>query len=482
MKKMKKSRFNYLKMMSLLAVVFIAASCERELSDDFTLATFSTTAEIFTDAPIGMGSNFYFPYGPDATNPVGSKLTAWSVDDNVSYEGSASMRFDVPNANDPEGNFAGALFLIDGAGRNLSGFNALTFWAKASQGATISEIGFGESEFATKITNVSIGTQWTKYTIPIPDASKLTEERGMLFYSAGSINGLGYTFWLDEVKFENLSDIGQVRPFINNGSDQTGAAFVGQNLTVTGIGVTSNLGTGRDVSVVTTPNYFSFESSNPSVASANGSTVSLVGGGNATITAKIGNIQALGSLNVSSINFAPTPTDPAIDVISIFSDAYTNNPVDYFNGFWTYSTTLGKDDININGNNIIKYTDLNFVGIEFQGAKTIDASLMTHIHMDIYLEETLQPGDFIRIILQDLGSNNVFGGGDDRAGSITLTSTSPTPLVNGNWISVDVPLANFTGLSSKSNLAQIVFVTDGTNPSAIGSIKNIFVDNIYFRR
>ena len=46
------------------------------------------------------------------------------------------MRFDVPNANDPAGSYAGGAFFT-AVGRDLSGYNALTFWAKSSQAATI---------------------------------------------------------------------------------------------------------------------------------------------------------------------------------------------------------------------------------------------------------------------------------------------------------------------------------------------------------
>ena len=53
------------------------------------------------------------------------------------------MRIDVPNVGDPLGAYAGAIF-PDYSGRDLSGFDALTFWAKGSQGATINEIGFGD--------------------------------------------------------------------------------------------------------------------------------------------------------------------------------------------------------------------------------------------------------------------------------------------------------------------------------------------------
>ena len=161
----------------------INVNCERELSDDARDATFPKIAEVFIDAPVAMGSDFYFPYS-------GSKASAWSIDNQVRYKGTASMRFDIPNDNDPEGNYAGAIFRVDGAGRNLTDYDALTFYAKASQGVTIGEFGFGEdffpNKYMTTMTNVSVGTAWTKFIIPIPDASKLLQEKGMFRYAAGT--------------------------------------------------------------------------------------------------------------------------------------------------------------------------------------------------------------------------------------------------------------------------------------------------------
>jgi hypothetical protein len=47
----------------------------------------------------------------------------------VKYKGTASMRFDVPRVGDPGGSYAGAIF-PDATGRNLTGYDALTFWVK----------------------------------------------------------------------------------------------------------------------------------------------------------------------------------------------------------------------------------------------------------------------------------------------------------------------------------------------------------------
>ena len=138
---MKNRKINYLRNSLLFGlIILINISCERDLSDEAVVATYPKTAEVFTDAPVAMGSDFYFPYG-------GSKPTAWSVDSQVSYRGTASMRFDVPNANDPGGNYAGAIFRTEGAGRDLTGYDALTFYVKASQGVNIAEFGFDHDKW-----------------------------------------------------------------------------------------------------------------------------------------------------------------------------------------------------------------------------------------------------------------------------------------------------------------------------------------------
>ena len=475
---MKNRKYIYLKNTFILGLFFVATvSCEREISDEAAFATFPNTAEVFTDTPIGLGSNFYFPY-------QGSKLTAFSVDTEVSYKGAASVRIDVPNANDPEGSYAGAIFKIDGAGRNLTEYDALTFWAKSSQAAILSEVGFGEdfgaNKYQTTRQNISLTTNWVKYIIPIPDPSKLVDERGMFRYAAAGIgvqgSEVGYSFWIDELKFEKLGTIAQPRPSILKGVDKVEQSFIGSNVTLTDLTQTFNMATGINQTVTAAPSYFIFKSSNVEVARVSElGVVSIVGTGTAKITASLGSVAAAGSLTINSLGSftaAPAPIHTAGNVISIFSNAYTNQPVEYYNGYWApYQTTLGQDDIHINGNDVIKYSVLNFVGIQFT-KPTINVSQMTHFHIDIKVTNPIPSGGFLTIKLQDIGPDNTFGTSDDAAGEIKYTSTT---LVAGTWVSIDVPLFSFPGLTKKSNLAQVVFVSDAT-------IKDILVDNIYFHK
>lgn len=470
MKTLKKYTINQpLLLVLLLAVLF---GCERELSEDAVLATFSTTPEIFTDSPVGMGSDFYFPYG-------GSKATAWSVDEDEAYQGTASMRFDVPNANDAEGSYAGAIFRIDGAGRDLSNYDALTFWIKASQGVTIGELGFGEdfgaNKYITTLNDVSVGTAWQKVIIPIPDASKLTQERGMFRYSAGTqgTNGGGYTFWVDELKFEKLNTVAYPRPQILNGDNITVNSFIGVNINIEDLHQTFNLGTGKDITVSAAPGYFDFISSDSSVATVDESGVVVIqSSGSATITASLGNTDAEGSITINSLgtfDFAPTPTRDPNDVVSIFSNQYTNTNIDFFNGYWQpYQTTLSAD-FSINGDDFLNYTNFNFVGIQFSNP-TIDLSNKPNLHFNMYIPDAVPSNFDFLVTVVDFGPDNANGGNDDTRQQLFLRN-SPS-IVADSWMTVEFSLA---AMSNKSNVGLIIF--ENINFSGL---TNFYLDNIYF--
>lgn len=466
-------KINIILFSSLL--IFGTIGCVREEFEDLPRARFSRTADIFTDNFVGLGSDFYFPY-------QGAKPDVFSVDENESYKGSASIRIDVPNADDPGGNFAGAIFRIDGAGRDLQDYNVLTFYARASQAATISEIGFGQDflgdTYRAFRTNVKFTTNWQKFVIPIPDPSKLLEERGVFQFAAGGIGPegeeVGFSFWIDELRFEKLGTVAQPLPRIVNGENQSVNSFNGVTLPVTGTSVVLNVD-GFDVPVVAAPAYFNFKSSNPSVATVNNlGEVTVISAGNSRITASIGSdgnqINAIGSLIVNSegpFDAAPTPPsrNPS-DVVSIFSDAYTNVQVDNYNGFFQFATTLGGLTT-IAGENIISYTRLNFVSINMFNSPDVNVSAMTHLHLDINVRENLDPGDFIRV---QLINNN---GPTETTGSINLGNYKP--LVTEEWVSYDIPLSDFAGLGGTDDVDLIFFISDGT-------ISDIFVDNIYFYR
>lgn len=85
---------------------------------------------------------------------------------------------------------------------------------------------------------------------------------------------------------------------------------------------------------------------------------------------------------------APTPTVPAQDVISLFSDAYDDVPVQFWSTDWDESDVA---DTQVAGDPVKHYTNLRFAGIDF-GETPVDAREMTHVHMDIWTPETTGAG------------------------------------------------------------------------------------------
>lgn len=446
--------------------LFFFNGCQRD-PDVLEPATYPVIPDVFIDG-FSAGLN-YAAFG-------GSKVTAFDVDKEVKFSGTASMKIEVPDFEDPMGAYAGGTYFTS-VGRNLSDFDALTFWAKASQPANIDVVGIGNdlglSLNQATISNLPVNTNWQKYYIPIPDPGRWKAERGMFFYSEGPENRKGYTIWFDEVKFEKVGTIAHPRPFILNGQNQNTVSFVGQKLNIGDTYILFNMPNGIDQRVNVAPSYFTYTSSNEAVARVeqNGQ-ITVVGMGSAIITAKFGSKSAEGSINLNVMELppnAPIPTVPASNVISLFSNAYNNVHVDSWATGWQYSTAK-LQEIKINGDDVKLYTDLNFNGIEF-ASKTIDASQMTHFHMDIWTPESTTAPKAFKVLLVDFGANGVFGGGDDVSHELAFTANTNPALRTKQWVQLDIPLSAFTGLTTRKNLAQLVIS---------GDIRTVFVDNVYF--
>lgn len=440
--------------------------CEREL-DELEPATFPSSGEVFFDG---------FPGGLNYAAFGGSVPTAFEVDTEIKFDGTASMRFGVPDFEDPRGAYAGGTFFLD-QGRNLTGFNTISFYARATQAANIDVIGFGNdlaaNAFQTAINGLAVTTNWQKYYIPIPDPAKLTVERGLFFYSEGPENQRGYTFWIDEVQFENNGEI----------SKPTGLVFGGQVREVSGeagntfsmeVSASANLPTGVDQVIIAAPAYFDFVSSDPRVATvAPNGTVTVQDTGVAVITATLGGEAVAGSLRVNATGAAsspqtaaPIPTQAPEDVISIYSDFYQNEPIDFLNGFWEGSTTQ-SEELTVAGDGIVRYSQMNFVGIQFT-SPVIDVSGMTNIRLDIWTPDATDAGQAFRVKLFDVGPDASFGTGDDIEQEITLVNPQ---IQSEEWVSLDLPLSRFPGITNGSNLAQVVLS---------GDLPNVYVSNIFF--
>ncbi len=458
------------KRFTVFSIIFFAYACERDI-EGLSAPENSKDPNVFIDG--FSGGLLYAAFG-------GSFPAAFQVDNKETYNNSsASMRIEVPDANDARGAYAGGSFFTS-SGRNLSTYNVLTFWAKATKSATIDIVGFGNdlgaNKFTTSISGLKVNTNWKKYYIPIPDPSKLSSEKGMFFYSEGAEEGNGYTFWIDEVKFENLGTVAHPKFAIMDGKNEIKEAEVNETIKVTGLKASANLPTGIDQSVDASVAFFTFTSSDDKIATVNvNGEVNVKAAGEATITAKVGNAVATGTLLIKSAGLtpkpaapAPVPNKPSTDVISLYSNTYTNVPVDTWNTRWQFSTAE-ESFIKVQNDDVIRYRNLNFVGIEFT-SKTVNATDMTHFHIDLWTPDPVTAAKTFKVLLVDFGANNSFGGGDDSSHELSFKS----PLItSGNWVGIDVPLSTFTGLTKRGNLAQLVLS---------GDFPNVYIDNVYFHK
>ena len=171
-------------------------------------------------------------------------------------------------------------------------------------------------------------------------------------------------------------------------------------------------------------------------------------------------IEGNGTVYVDNIFFTgndPVPTGPRVsapvpeydqtEVISIFSDSYSNPEGINYNPDWGQSTSTSL--ITIDDNNTLKYENLDYQGTDF--GTSIDLTEMEFLHIDYWTEDATSLQAFI---------------------------ISPGPLekpfdisVNKNgWQSIDIPLSEYSDVVNLSDVFQIKIVGNGT----------VYFDNILF--
>lgn len=453
----------------IMLTLLLFSGCERDLTG-LELAPYPDDPEVFIDG-FGPGINYQAF--------ANSYYEAIAIDHDVVYEGTSSMSFEVPAQDDPRGWFAGGA-LVNPIGRDLSEYDALTFWVKASMPADLGTVGFGNdntgnSKYTVEMSNIRINTIWKQVIIPIPLASKLTKEGGMFHVAAAHADGDGYMIWFDDIQFERLGTIAQPRASIPS---RTVTGEVGDSLTsFSGASVIMNVA-GEDVTVSMTSNYLTFESSNDTIVSVDSlGVIRLIAAGTATLSAKLGETDASGTITIVSTppppepeTSAPSPTYAEEDVISLFSDEYsTDINVDTWSADWDVADV---EDFTIGSDTLKKYFNLVYAGINFE-TTTVDASEMTHVHLDIWTPNTLSYSSLFKIKLVDFGANGVYGDGDDSEHELTYSSFTTPALASQSWISFDIPLSSFTNLTGKSNIAQLVIS---------GGLDIVYIDNFYFHK
>ena len=151
------------------------------------------------------------------------------------------------------------------------------------------------------------------------------------------------------------------------------------------------------------------------------------------------------------------PARSASDVVSIFSDAYTNVTLSELPTTWSSS---GFEAINLNNDNVWKLTNLDFVGMVTNYATGINLSAMEKMHIDYWVPDGVTNELLVKIV-------NTVDGGED------IESLGTT--VSGTWQSIDIDMTGFDGgnLANKEKITQILIDSDG-----LAGV--VYIDNFYF--
>jgi len=172
---------------------------------------------------------------------------------------------------------------------------------------------------------------------------------------------------------------------------------------------------------------------------------------------------------------APTPpARPAADVLSFFSAAYATAPVTTWGADWGPEATP-ITDVTI-ATNATKRANMTagktFFGIVLTNYN--DLSSFTHFHIDYWFPSPVLTGQVLSFKLSNHAT---------QSGETSAIQTLPTPQA-GSWISVDVPLADFTaaaanGITLRNFIKEIVVSgarADNSQPL------DFYFDNLYFHK
>jgi hypothetical protein len=395
------------------------------------------------------------------------------------HEGARSLKINIPPQGSALGAYSGGV-LVSGASRDLTEFNALTFYARTDvAGISLNTAGFGNdnsgaSLYAVGRERVPIAQDWTFVVVPIPAPSKLIAERGMLTFAealeeAPGQPGVplypnGYNLWFDEIRFAKLDNLSVALSFIGSSIRRY---FVGSTVGLAD-GITRFDAPQGLIQLSHSSRYYDLSSSDPSVARpvARGE-IKIVGEGTANIFGALEGFNAGGTVIMNGYlpptRAAARPTLPAGRVISMFSDAYEDVPIDTWRTDWSVAEF---ENYLVAGQKTKMYTDLNYVGVDFTSA-LIDATEMSYFHLDVYapfgtkfiLKLVSFPGDL---------SSSLETAMEFRADT--------TPAFNaGSWSALEIALTDFDLPAGWdwSRMGQLVF-------QGSFDVQLVLVDNVYW--
>lgn len=169
------------------------------------------------------------------------------------------------------------------------------------------------------------------------------------------------------------------------------------------------------------------------------------------------------------------PTRNSADVISLFSDVYTDIVISEWGTSWDSAPIT---DETIAGNNVKKVSfsssqDATFLAVDFTDNR-INTNGFTHFHIDIWTETATLDKSFNHKFSNHANElpeeTSAVEFSTNNASNPSLPNPNP-----GGWISYDIPLSSLTiaggGSSDRDKIGQYVITSN---------LGVVYIDNIYF--
>lgn len=185
--------------------------------------------------------------------------------------------------------------------------------------------------------------------------------------------------------------------------------------------------------------------------------VSVIAKGGAIQTTKFEESFVVKEILAPIIAAPAPPARSASDVISIFSDAYSNVTLNELPTSWSSGNF---EAITLNNDKVWKLTNLDFIGMVTNYDTGINLSSMKKLHIDYWVPQGATNELLIKIV------NTVDGGEDVESLGTTVA---------GSWQSIDLDMTGFDGgnLANKEKITQILIDSQGITGV-------VYIDNFYF--
>ena len=360
--------------------------------------------------------------------------------------GTANTAFD-PGTGDlvlayPNFNYQGVQY---GSAQNIAAMEFLhvDIWVNGTFNPNVFVISSGD-EIAHSITNTAPQT-WISVDIPVSGITGDTSATIQFKFDNG--NGSTDAIYVDNLYFW--------RAAVDPMTDATLSDLQVDGSTISGFGPgTTDYTIQLPAGTTTVPQITSATTTNMNASTSISQASAIPGDATVIVTAENGTDMETYTVSMVAVGpsvAAPTPPNrAAADVISLYSDAYTD-VASNFDAGWCGASSVVEEMVA--GNAIQAYKNNACQGIVLDAG--VDASTFTNLHVDIYIETgtDLTSSVFNLKFVQQPGG---------AALEINLNIASSPALVAGSWLSVDIPvdLSTFTGFKEfgiTSNLNNLVW-------------------------